>query len=87
VTVPVAAAGETVAVRVTLAPATGAVVDGVSVVVVAVVPVKLVGAFQKSPQPATNGAAASASRIRAFPLTTGTYFTLRPFSRSRDLRI
>jgi hypothetical protein len=36
VTVPVAAEGETVAVRVTLAPATGVVVDAVSAVVVLV---------------------------------------------------
>jgi hypothetical protein len=78
VTVPVAADGETVAVNVTLAPTAGVSVDTVSVTVLAVVPVD-VGACQKSPQPASRGAAANASRIRVFPLPTGLYFTLRTF--------
>jgi hypothetical protein len=68
VTVPVAADGETVAVKMTLAPTAGVSVDTVSVTVLAVVPVDD-GACQKSPQPDSNGAAASASRIRAFPPT------------------
>jgi hypothetical protein len=82
VTVPVAAAGETVAVNMTLAPTAGVVVDAESVTVLAVVPVD-VGACQKSPQPAPkpirNGAARSANRIRDFPVPTGMVFTLRPF--------
>ena len=82
VTVPVAAAGETVAVNVTLAPTAGVVVDAESVTVLAVVPVD-VGACQKSPQPVPKpirkGAARSASRIGAFLLPAGLVFTLHPF--------
>ena len=73
VTVPVAVAGETVAVNVTVVPSTGVVVDAVSEVVLAVVPVEVepeppLGAFQKSPQPVANpissGAVSSAAIIR-----------------------
>lgn len=57
VTVPVAADGETVAVNVTGEPTVGVVVDGVSVVVVAVVPVPVdPGACQKFPQPVSSNA-------------------------------
>jgi hypothetical protein len=73
VTVPVAAEGETVAVKVTLAPSTGVEVDDVSVVVVAVVPV---GACQKSPQPLSSGATASISSIRTMPPQTDLSFTI-----------
>jgi hypothetical protein len=77
--VPVAAEGETVAVSVKVTPAVGVVVDAVSVVVV-VVPVDP-GACQKSPQPARNGAVASASSIRIFPLRTAMSCILRPLRR------
>jgi hypothetical protein len=79
VTVPVAADGETVAVSVMAVPTTVVVVDGVSVVELAVVPVELLGSFQKLPQPVKYGAAVSAKRIRSFPLSAGTCFILRPF--------
>jgi hypothetical protein len=68
VTVPVAVEGETVAVRITLEPTVGVLVEGESAVVVAVVPVPVPpepGAFQKFPQPVRRLAAASASTIPA----------------------
>jgi hypothetical protein len=73
VTVPVAAEGETLAVKVTLAPWAGVEVDAVSVVVEAVVPV---GACQKSPQPVSSAAAASISSIRTMPPQTDLSFTI-----------
>jgi hypothetical protein len=65
--VPVAVDGVTVAVKVTLAPTVGVVVDGESVTVLTVVPV---GAFQKSPHPTENGKVAIAKRSRALPFLT-----------------
>jgi hypothetical protein len=62
---------------VTLAPTAGVVVDAVSVVVEAVVPVDP-GACQKSPQPARSGATASVSSIRAIPVQSGLLFIESP---------
>jgi hypothetical protein len=63
----VAAEGETVAVRFTLAPSVGVVVEGVNVMVVAVVPPELLpvdpGACQKSPQPFASRAAANPNKM------------------------
>ena len=70
---PVAALGETVAVSVTLAPAVGAVVDAVSVVVVAVVLVPPGIRSQKCPQPETAsiGVVSTARRTRRLLLPQG----------------
>jgi hypothetical protein len=77
VTVPVAAEGETVAVRVTLAPVTEVVGDAVSVTVLAVAPV-LDGACQKSPQPANRDATARVSSIRTILVQARLFFIRFP---------
>jgi hypothetical protein len=78
VIVPVAAEGETVAVNRTLAPVTGVLVEAVSVVVLAVVPLEPLGACQKSPHPASKTAAAQDNRIGTVRLRIGMYSTLHP---------
>jgi hypothetical protein len=56
--------GDTVAVKVTLAPTVGVEVDDVSVTVLTVEPV---GACQKSPHPTENGKTAIAKTSKALP--------------------
>jgi hypothetical protein len=89
VTVPVGVPdpveGATVAVKVKDWPAVGAVVGRVSVVVVAVPPDEPLGACQKSPQPARNGAVASPSNIRIFPRRTALGCIGRPLSWVRKM--
>jgi hypothetical protein len=68
VTVPVAAVGATVAVKVTLAPAATEELDEASVVVVAVVPVLVlvpVGGSQKPLHPARNSATVRGAIVKA----------------------
>lgn len=83
VTVPVAAAGETVAVNVMLAPTATEVDEAVRVVVLAVVPPDVdvpLGACQKLPQPHTKVAVNSAMRSTTFLKSTCICFTLSLFS-------
>jgi hypothetical protein len=63
VTVPVAAEGETVAVSVTLAPATGVEVDAARVVVV-----EGFDDFQKLPHPARRDAPTNIANMNAIPV-------------------
>ena len=63
--------------NVTLAPTTTVLADEVSVIVLAVVPVELPGACQKSPHPASNSAAAPDNRIKTLPSPTAILFTPR----------
>jgi hypothetical protein len=84
--VPVDAA--TAAVNVTATPvATVVTFEPFSVTVSAVldtvVPVELFGAFQKSPQPARNGVAASVISIRIIPAFMDLSFIGSPFSQCR----
>jgi hypothetical protein len=80
VTVPAAALGETVAVRVTVAPAeTEEFKSGESVVVVAMplVPVPVpMGAFQKSPHPARRNASKEAKPAKGIAATGCIRFTV-----------
>jgi hypothetical protein len=81
VTIPVAAEGETVAVKTTLVPSTAVVGEAESETVLAVVPVEVdvpLGLCQKSPHPAKASAAANKVRTGSGLRQIGVHCIRRP---------